>query len=1218
MASLFSPGARAPREYNAPDIQKAFNSYSKALNVMLKDISELNQFARETRLAAGKREASFEIVGTVEFYQFNSGGTEYAAGKVVIKKGWVNAVTHRYRWTVDGGNNEDADSWSSMSFVSSPGRNTPEGGYWLAQEAIPVEETDEARSYSMQIQIQDADGSTWITGSHSFDPDYLPRLRDFSFYVGKWNPATNKWKLHLDYTGDEDTGSIKYALASSPFASDELLDDVDFTTYIDGQRQTGVELAEVDATPFAGPDVSYYIIARARSDNSSAPVAGANGEVIWRREVKIPLGLNDPSVLDNGSVIAQKLEDSLQRADVNLSMSHNGIDPDNKVDYSGSISYADNVVGPYAVSGTIDLSATTGIQHIYFDPSVSTTALQIGTAADAHSISGRRVFVAVMEKASEVGERAFFVHNNEVAITAPYVYAASLSAITANLGTITAGTIEVTATVEWGAVSGTAGAPADGATVGADWASNLTSIPIRFNEDDAPAAAGLYVSPSYMGYWNGVGWKTYMDILGNFALDGPGTDFLTWDGVTGTLTVQGQIALTSGSSIDFSDVTGATKPADNATVGADWTSNLASIPARFGDDTTPSVAGLYLNASYMGFHNGDGTLGGWKTYMDSSGNFYLSGSGSNSLTWNGATLSINGDITATGSISGATVSIGTDVGGAGIDGISIDGNNYWYRNDTGAVVTMAVGNGTNGFTYDSTTGNFAFYGKGTILNNSGAVVVDPAGGGGAGVVQNANMSDLTIAGTLTIDTGTIVSTDGTYTMTIGVNEIDIDYPTTFNVNLGTGGLSVTRLLPTINAASASYGAGAVSLTGVTSLTYISLTGTSGLGQATALYPDNLTSNKDFAFTTSSGGLTVSAAGALTLSGSSVTIQGSAWPSNASGFLQNDGLGGLSWGAAGAETDPVFTASAAAGISGADITNWNAAYGWGNHALVGYLTSFTETDPVFAASAAAGITAANKTEWNSAYSHSLITTGNPHNLDAADVGAMSTSHPANAITGTNITNWNTAYGWGNHASAGYLTSYTETDPVFLASAAAGITGTNITNWNTAYGWGNHASAGYLTSLSIFGGTDDIVITDEFGNLVTSAVDISWVSEGHTAYGWGNHATAGYLTSETSHADVVVDGDFGAQGLMRRGATSGSYSIVTDNSTNWNTAYSWGNHASAGYFFTAGSGLTNVGATVAHADTSALSGTYSGSAGQFLSSITVDSFGHVTSVTFSSVL
>ena len=39
-----------------------------------------------------------------------------------------------------------------------------------------------------------------------------------------------------------------------------------------------------------------------------------------------------------------------------------------------------------------------------------------------------------------------------------------------------------------------------------------------------------------------------------------------------------------------------------------------------------------------------------------------------------------------------------------------------------------------------------------------------------------------------------------------------------------------------------------------------------------------------------------------------------------------------------ESDPVFGASAAAGITSTNITNWNTAYGWGNHANGGYLTS----------------------------------------------------------------------------------------------------------------------------------------------------------------------------------------------------------------------------------------------------------------------------------------
>lgn len=65
-------------------------------------------------------------------------------------------------------------------------------------------------------------------------------------------------------------------------------------------------------------------------------------------------------------------------------------------------------------------------------------------------------------------------------------------------------------------------------------------------------------------------------------------------------------------------------------------------------------------------------------------------------------------------------------------------------------------------------------------------------------------------------------------------------------------------------------------------------------------------------------------------------------------------------------------------------------------------------------------------------------------------------------GTSITNnsanWNTAFGWGNHAVAGYLTSFTETDPT-VPSHVKAITTTKISDWDNAFGWGNHASAGY---------------------------------------------------------------------------------------------------------------------------------------------------------------
>ena len=46
-------------------------------------------------------------------------------------------------------------------------------------------------------------------------------------------------------------------------------------------------------------------------------------------------------------------------------------------------------------------------------------------------------------------------------------------------------------------------------------------------------------------------------------------------------------------------------------------------------------------------------------------------------------------------------------------------------------------------------------------------------------------------------------------------------------------------------------------------------------------------------------------------------------------------------------------------------------------------------------------------------------------------------------------------------SGFITGYTESDPVFSASVAAGITTQNVIDWTTAFNWGNHALAGYST-------------------------------------------------------------------------------------------------------------------------------------------------------------
>ena len=154
-----------------------------------------------------------------------------------------------------------------------------------------------------------------------------------------------------------------------------------------------------------------------------------------------------------------------------------------------------------------------------------------------------------------------------------------------------------------------------------------------------------------------------------------------------------------------------------------------------------------------------------------------------------------------------------------------------------------------------------------------------------------------------------------------------------------------------------------------------------------------------------------------------------YPADKSVFLSADGSLSL---------PGALSATGAVTGSNLNVSNWDTAYGWGDHSTVGYLTSYTETDPVYTASS-----------WYA--------------------------------TTNNASNWDTAYGWGNHASAGYLTSYTETDPIYTASSWHTTTN-NSSNWDTAYGWGDHASAGYISDTGSQSMAGPLTVT---GNVTCAA-------------------------------------------------------------------------------------------------------------------------------------
>lgn len=96
---------------------------------------------------------------------------------------------------------------------------------------------------------------------------------------------------------------------------------------------------------------------------------------------------------------------------------------------------------------------------------------------------------------------------------------------------------------------------------------------------------------------------------------------------------------------------------------------------------------------------------------------------------------------------------------------------------------------------------------------------------------------------------------------------------------------------------------------------------------------------------------------------------------------------------------------------------------------------------------------------------------------------------------------------------------------------------------------------ITTLNDSGALDtESSFTDDNAHLMTSKAIKNKIIDLVDGYG--------FLTSETSHADVLVDGDFGSAGLMTTDG-AGAYTITTNNSVNWNTAYVWGDHSSVGY-------------------------------------------------------
>jgi Chaperone of endosialidase len=149
-------------------------------------------------------------------------------------------------------------------------------------------------------------------------------------------------------------------------------------------------------------------------------------------------------------------------------------------------------------------------------------------------------------------------------------------------------------------------------------------------------------------------------------------------------------------------------------------------------------------------------------------------------------------------------------------------------------------------------------------------------------------------------------------------------------------------------------------------------------------------------------------------------------------------------------------------------------------------------------------------------------------------------------------------------------------------------TNVSNWNTAYSWGNHASAGYLTSVTNISGYSGTLLREDNRTISPSELAAGQLKFGFTS--WTNDNSGPY--ADFLHLRSYTDASGGDDNLVmfkksgigmriwqQTWGSSTPYSSYADvwttgnftqtNVNNWNTAYGWGNHASAGYVSTSGS-------------------------------------------------
>lgn len=228
-------------------------------------------------------------------------------------------------------------------------------------------------------------------------------------------------------------------------------------------------------------------------------------------------------------------------------------------------------------------------------------------------------------------------------------------------------------------------------------------------------------------------------------------------------------------------------------------------------------------------------------------------------------------------------------------------------------------------------------------------------------------------------------------------------------------------------------------------------------------------------------------------------------------------------------------------------NWNTAYGWGDHAVAGYLTAVDWTiitsKPATATRwpAWSEVTSKPTTFTPSAHTHPLSEVSDAGTAASKNIGTAAGDIPLNSDL--NKANWDAAYGWGDHALAGYST----TDTTYSAGVGMSLSGTTF-NFNPDG----------LTATTTFISTDEIVVVDGTAarkinpaninvSLFNNDAGYKTVDNNYYLSGLAFSTADGILTATVNGAanqSVDLDGRYALSSHSHSYDNYGSWTLYTD--------------------------------------------------------------------------